>query len=96
MLHLISQVSVDRAILERVGNGDVVVLLDAAVLRALHQGERADAFVKLLARARCCVLTEHLLNYGISEAELVNGIEIIDYPGLVNLTVAEPVIQTWN
>jgi tRNA 2-thiouridine synthesizing protein B len=96
MLHLISQATVDDAILQRIGCGDIVVLLDGAVLKTLSQGGSASAFLILLVRARCCVLVEHLQLYGIAEADLVEGIEVIDYAGLVNLTLAEPLIQSWH
>lgn len=95
MLHLIAQTTVDDCVLQRIGHADVVVLIDAAVLRALCQGDRANALVTLLLRARCCVLQEHLTLYGIAMHELVSGIEVIDYSGLVNLTVAHTSIQSW-
>jgi tRNA 2-thiouridine synthesizing protein B len=96
MLHLITQITVDECILQRIGKGDAVVLMDGAVIRALSRGNRAEALAELLLRARCCVLIEHLTLYGIEANAIVNGIEVIDYPALVNLTLEQPLIQTWS
>jgi sulfur relay protein TusB/DsrH len=96
MLHLISQTSVDECLLQRIGQADVVVLLDGAVLRTLRRGDRACALTELMTRARCCVLLEHLTLYGIAAHELVSGIDMIDYVALVNLTLAHSPIQTWS
>ncbi|MEQ1638768.1 MAG: DsrH/TusB family sulfur metabolism protein [Methylococcales bacterium] len=96
MLHLISQITVDDSILQRIAADDVVVILDGAVLRTLYKSNKAIALTDLLRYSRCCVLNEHLLRYGILEEEIINGIEIIDYVTLVNLTLTHPLIQTWN
>ncbi|NOT83387.1 MAG: sulfurtransferase TusB [Methylococcaceae bacterium] len=96
MLHLISQITVDECILQRIAVADVVVLLDGAVLKALSAGNKAPALINVLIRARCCVLLEHLLLYGIAADALLSGIEIIDYAALVDLTLAQPLIQTWH
>jgi tRNA 2-thiouridine synthesizing protein B len=96
MLHIISQAPVYECILQRIGQDNVVVLIDSAVLRALSRGNKAHALTELMLRARCCVLMEHLSLYGIATHELITGIEVIDYSGLVNLTLMHPLIQTWN
>lgn len=96
MLHLVFQVALDDGILQRIGFEDVVILLDDAVFRSLQRGKRADALSKLLKRTKCLVLKEHLAIRGIAIAELVEGIEVIDYTEFVNLTVEHAQIQTWN
>lgn len=95
MLHLVFESAIDEAFLGRIGEGDVVLLLDNAVLRPLNKSIYAGVFAELLQKACCCVLNEHLQIFGIDKADLVDGIEVLDYEGMVNLTVAEAVIQTW-
>jgi tRNA 2-thiouridine synthesizing protein B len=41
-------------------------------------------------------LADDLAIRGIASEELIIGIEIIDYPKLVALTVEHPLIQTWS
>lgn len=92
MLHLISNSRFDLAILQRVSHGDIVVFLDDAVLSVF--GRRA--LENMRSDVKCYVLIEHLQIYGMVEADLMKGIEVIDYTFLVNLTVGAALIQTWS
>ena len=96
MLHLIFQSPIATAILERIAAGDDVVFLENAVLRLLHKGSFSDALAQLLLQNRLYVLAEDLEVRGISADELVNGITVIDYAGLVGLTVSNPSILSWS
>ena len=96
MLHLIFQSPIDIAILERIDSGDDVVFLENSVLRILQKGSLSDTLTQLLKRNRLCVLVDDIEVRGIVADELVNGIEVIDYPELVGLTVKNPVIQSWS
>ena len=96
MLHLIFQSPIDIAILERIDSEDDVVFLENSVLRILKKGNLGDILTQLLTRNRLCVLADDIGVRGIVTAELVNGIEVIDYSELVRLTVKNPVIQSWT
>jgi len=96
MLHLIFQSPIDAAILERIATGDEVVFLENSVLRLLQKGSLNDSLAQLLLQSRLCVLAEDLEVRGIAMDELVNGIDVIDYAELVDLTVNNPLIQTWS
>jgi tRNA 2-thiouridine synthesizing protein B len=96
MLHLIFQSPIEIAILERFDSEDDVVFLENSVLRILKKGSLCDILTQLLKRNRLCVLADDIEVRGIVTAELVNGIEVIDYSELVRLTVKNPVIQTWS
>jgi tRNA 2-thiouridine synthesizing protein B len=96
MLHLIFHSPIEMAILERIDSGDDVVFLENSVLRILKEGILSDILTQLLKRNRLCVLVDDLEIRGIASDELVKGIEVIDYPELVALTVQNPVIQTWS
>ncbi len=95
MLHLIFQSPIEVAILERIDSGDVVVFLENAVLRILQNGLLSGTLTQQLKRNRLCVLSDDIVVRGIAADELVNGIEVIDYSELVELTVNNPVIQSW-
>lgn len=95
MLHLVFQSPVETAVLERIDSGDIVVFLENAVLRILQNGLLSATLTQQLKRNRLCVLSDELAVRGIAADELVNGIEVIDYAELVELTVNNPVIQSW-
>lgn len=92
MLHLISKISFDLAILQRMGRGDVVVFLDNAVLSIAGM----ITLEHVMLDVKCYVLLTHLQVYGIAKADLPKEVEVVDYDCLVNLTVNNTVIQTWS
>ena len=95
MLHIISHSPVEVAILERIGAGDVVIFIENAVLGVLRQGALSGNLQRSLKEYRCCVLLADMEVRGIGVEELVSGIEVMDYCGFVELTVQNPVIQSW-
>jgi tRNA 2-thiouridine synthesizing protein B len=96
VLHLIFQSPIEIAVLERIDSGDVVVFLENAVLRILQNGLLSGTLTQQLKHNRLCVLSDDIAVRGIAADELVNGIEVIDYAELVELTVNNPVIQSWS
>jgi len=95
MLHLVFQSPIEIAILERIDSGDDVVFLENSVLRILQKGYLSGSLTQLLKQSRLYVLANDIEIRGIAANELVNGIEVIDYPELVSLTVKNPLIQSW-
>ena len=96
MLHLIFQSPIEIAMLERIDSGDDVLFLENAVLRLLAKGTLYTALTKLLKHNRLFVLADDIKVRGISASELVKGIEVIDYSEWVDLTVKNPIIQSWT
>jgi len=96
MLHLIFQSPVEAAVLSRISPGDDVVFLESAVLGLLQKGDLAGVLTGLIARCRLYVLIDAINTRGILADELVAGMALIDYAGLVALTVKSPVIQSWS
>ena len=90
MLHLIFQSPIDNTVLERMACGDVAVFLDSAVLGVLLHGKMAQTLTDKLTNNRLYVLSEDMAVRGILETELVAGLETIDYPGLVKLSIENP------
>lgn len=95
MLHLIFQSPIDIAVLDRMGSGDVAVFLENAVLGLLQKGKFADVLNNQLNMNRLFVLSEDMEVRGILASELVSGLEVIGYAGLVDLTVENPLITSW-
>jgi tRNA 2-thiouridine synthesizing protein B len=96
MLHLIFQSPIETAILERIDSGDDVLFLENAVLRILAKGSLCPALTDLLQHNRLFVLADDIKVRGISASELVKGIEVIEYSEWVNLTIKNPLIQSWT
>ena len=96
MLHLIFQSPIQLPVLERIGSDDDVVFLESSVLSLLAKGSLQAVLVPMLAHNKFYVLLEDIEIRGIQPTELVLGIEMIDYEGLVNLTVKNPHILTWT
>lgn len=96
MLHLIFQSPIDYAIWERIDSEDVVVFLENAVLRILQNSGVRNMLAKRISSSRFYVLSDDIAVRGIAPNELLEGIEIIDYAGLVELTVNNPTIQSWT
>jgi tRNA 2-thiouridine synthesizing protein B len=96
VLHLVFQSPIETAVLERIDSGDVVVFLENAVLRVLQNSVISDTLTRQADRNRLCVLSDDIAIRGISPNELIEGLEVIDYAGLVELTVNNPVIQSWT
>jgi len=96
MLHLIIQSPIDRAIFQRLGAGDDVLFLDKSVLNLLQRGSLSTVLRSLLTQHQLYALADDLEVRGISSAELLMGIKVIDYAGFVDLTVNNPLIQTWS
>ncbi len=95
MLHLISASPIAAAVLERIDAGDSIVFLDNAVLWILRSGQLSGRLTGLLGDHPLFALSADLIMRGIDADQIVAGIEVIDYPGLVELTVAHPLIQSW-
>lgn len=96
MLHLLSQMPLQAALIERIGSGDEVVLMDGAVCAALT-GHNGNALLRQLLSQSCRVyaLQEMLLVHGVEQQRLLADVEPVDYAGLVELTVRNPVIHSW-
>lgn len=97
MLHLINQSPIILATLERISSGDDVVFLESAVWNALCGHELNTQFNTLIDNTiQLYVLEDELIVAGIDPEQLMAGVAVIDYSGLVELTVKNKVIKTWR
>ena len=96
MLHFISQLTIAPQLAERIGAGDDVLLQQGAVWAAWAGHCDNAVLVDILERAQIYVLQDLLTINGIPASQLLSGVQIIAYPGLVELTVKNPLIHTWS
>ena len=95
MLHLIFQSPIDTAVLERTETGDAVVFIGNSVVMTLRQGVLAERLATLTQSRLLYVLSDDIVMRGIAHEALVAGVDVIDYSGLVALTLEHKVIQSW-
>jgi tRNA 2-thiouridine synthesizing protein B len=96
VLHLIFQSPIETAIFQRVDSGDIVVFLENAVLHIMQNSTISAKLTQQLSNNHLCVLSNDIVVRGIAPEELIIGFEIIDYAGLVELTVNNRIIQSWT
>lgn len=95
MLHLIFQSPLQTATLRRIGKDDAVLFLENTVTCLLKNGKHSLELSHLLTGQRLFVLLADIETRGISVAELLDGITVIDYADWVNLTTEYQHIQSW-
>lgn len=96
MLHLVAESTVSQTLLERIADGDDVVLQAGAVWSAFV-GHQDNSKLAVLLSKGCGVyaLRDVLAMSGIPDQQLLPGVVPIDYAQFVELTVKNPVIHTW-
>jgi len=75
--------------------GSDVLLIEDAVYGALAGGRFEAAVRAALDRFSIFVLQEDIEARGIDAAALVDGVEIVDYGGFVDLAVRNDTVQSW-
>lgn len=83
------------ACLARAVAGDTVVLMENAVYASIKGGRWAQRLAAAGPELRLFALAPDLSGRGLSPSEIVAGIELLDYTGLVELSCEYAVIQSW-
>ncbi len=97
MLHLVYQSPVEDSVIQRIESGDDVVFFENAIFRVNKKSLQSTELEQMLANnVHLYVLNDELVIRGVNTDELVLGIAVIDYPGLVALTEKNKIIRTWN
>lgn len=97
MLHLIFQSAIDKAVLQRIDNEDDVVFFENALFSVCQGGVLTDILGSMLKNnVHFFTIQDQLTVRGIVKSELVSGIQVIDYSGLVKLTEKNKTISTWT
>ena len=95
MLHLVNKSPYDACNLDTASSimksDDSLLLIEDGVYGAVKNGKAAS----LLGGHKISVLGPDLAARGISEDKLIDGVEIIDYAGFVDLVEANDKVQSW-
>ena len=99
MLHLINKSPFDRNALDsclRLADaGSSVLLLEDGVYAAMNNTAHTQAVVDHMGDLTFYVLGPDVSARGLDDKPLIDGINIIDYSGFVDLVVEHEVAQSW-
>jgi len=94
MLHLIFQLPVLQAVLDRISMGDDVVFLDNAVYQLQQGGVLNDKILKMAEEnINLYALKDEL---EVRSVDVDNYVSIMSYSDLVELTEKNKLIKSWN
>jgi tRNA 2-thiouridine synthesizing protein B len=72
-------------------DGDQLLLIEDGIYGAMKNGKAAG----LLKGLKVAVLGPDLAARGITEDKLLDGVDVIDYGGFVDLVTANDKVQSW-
>ena len=97
MLHTVNkspyQCNTLESCLKHVGDGDVVLLIEDGVYAAVKGGKAAE-MLSSENGVKICALSADVKARGL-EGKLIDGIEVVDYGGFVDLVVETDKTQAW-
>lgn len=99
MLHLVNKSPFDRPALDsclRLAlDGSSVLLIEDGVYAALANAASAETVGKRMADLKFYVLGPDVAARGLDDKPLIEGINVVDYGGFVDLVVEHEVTQSW-
>jgi tRNA 2-thiouridine synthesizing protein B len=99
MLHTVNkspfQTNALQSCLRHASKGDVVLLIEDAVLGALKGTTVSAEIWSRRVDIRFCVLGPDLDARGLAKGRLIDGIAVVDYGGFVDLVAEHKSTQAW-
>jgi tRNA 2-thiouridine synthesizing protein B len=99
MLHLVNKSPTDRnsldSCLRLAKAGSSILLLEDGVYAALSKANSAGAVSKRMKELTFYVLGPDVSARGLDDKALIEGINVVDYDGFVDLVVEHEVAQSW-
>ena len=99
MLHIISKSPFERNAMEsclRLAKpGSSVLLIEDGVYAAMATAAHADGIASRMEDYSFYVLGPDVSARGLGDSALVEGIEVVDYEGFVDLVAEHEVTQSW-
>ncbi len=81
--------------LERVGQGDAVLLLEGGVYAARQDSVFSPKLKEAMLHVSIHALLPDLVARGIGPEEILDGVALVEYEGFVRLTLACSPILSW-
>jgi len=99
MLHLINKSPLDRPALDSclrlAKSGSSVLLIEDGVYAAMRKAAYAAEIGKRMDDLKFYVLGPDVSARGLDDTPLIDGINVVDYGGFVDLVVEHEVTQSW-
>jgi tRNA 2-thiouridine synthesizing protein B len=99
MLHLVNKSPTDRnsldSCLRLAKTGSSVLLIEDGVYAALNNATHVAAITGRMNELTFYVLGPDVSARGLDDKTLVDGINVVDYEGFVDLVVEHEVAQSW-
>ncbi len=84
-----------KACLDHATKGSSILFIEDGIYGALKGTTYSDSVSNVMNDVKVFVLGSDLKARGMSEDSILDGIEIVDYSGFVELTVKHDVVQSW-
>ncbi len=95
MLHVVNKSPYDARSLDTASSimksDDSLLLIEDGVYGAVKNGKAAS----MLGNCKVSVLGPDLAARGITEDKLIDGVDVVDYAGFVDLVEANDKVQSW-
>jgi len=99
MLHIVNKSPFEKTTLNSclcyAQEGSAVLLIEDGVYAALQGTSVSEKMRDALETLKVYVLEPDLRTRGMDQSKLLNGVELVDYGGFVDLTVAHDIVQSW-
>ena len=99
MLHIVNKSPFEKTTLDSclryAREGSAVLLIEDGVYGALRGTSVSDKMQGVLETIKVYVLEPDLKTRGMDQSRLLAGVELVDYGGFVDLTVAHDIVQSW-
>ena len=99
MLHIVNKSPFEktsfRSCLNHAKAGDSILMIEDAAVGAIKESSFSNKLISALADKKVYVLGGDLAARGIDQSRMIDGIEVVDYAGFVDLTVNNETTQSW-
>jgi tRNA 2-thiouridine synthesizing protein B len=99
MLHTVNKSPFERNALDscltKSKEGSSILMIEDGVVGALKGSVVAEKLSSAMANKNVYVLGSDLNTRGFAEADIIDGIKIVDYAGFVDLVAEHSNVQSW-
>ena len=99
MLHIVNKSPFERSsfgsCLNHAKTGDSILMIEDATVGAIKDSSFSTLLTSAMTDKNVYVLGGDLAARGIDQGRMIDGIEIVDYAGFVDLTVSNETTQSW-
>ena len=99
MLHIVNKSPFEKnsfqSCLNHANAGDSILMIEDAAVGAIKGSSFSAELTSALSEKKVYVLGGDLAARGINQDRMIDGIEVVDYAGFVDLTVNNETTQSW-